>query len=118
MLIRRVVQHHLDNDADVSLVRGFEKDLEVIQRAIVRMNRPIVRDVIAVVAQRRRKERHQPNRIDAKLLQIIKLLRQAAEISVAITAAVVKSTDMRLVNDRVFVPKRILRCQLLFPEDD
>jgi hypothetical protein len=25
---------------------------------------------------------------------------------------------MRLVNDRVFVPKRILRCQLLFPEDD
>src|SRR5207248_2408 len=67
----------------------------------------IIGDVVAVVAQWRRIKRQQPNGRDAKLLEILELLNQAAKIADAVTIAVMKGFDMQLVDDRVFVPKRI-----------
>src|SRR5438093_10147434 len=84
-----------------------EKRAEIVERSVVRINVEIIGDVVAVVAQWRRIKRQQPNGRDAKLVEIIELLNQAAKIADAVTIAVMKGFDVQLVDDRVFVPKRI-----------
>src|SRR5579864_6126016 len=109
-----MVQHHLDNDSNVALVGGFEEELEIVQRSVFRMHRAVIRNVVSIVTKRGREERHQPDGVDAQLLQIVELLRQSAEISVAVAATVKKSANVDLVDDRVLIPKRVLR-QLFSP---
>src|SRR5215470_11205027 len=78
------------------------------------MHRAIIRNIVAVVAKRRREEGHQPNGVDAELLQVVEPLRQPTEVSVAVAAAVIKSADVNLINNCVFVPKRVF-LQRSFP---
>ena len=108
MLVRGVVQHHFDDDADSALVRGVQETLEIVQGAVAGMDRGVVGDVVAVVAQRRREKGHQPDGVDAQILQIIQLLREAAEVADAVAVAVVKRADVDLIDDRVLVPKRLV----------
>jgi hypothetical protein len=73
----------------------------------------VVRDVVAVVSQRRRIERQQPQRVDAEPLEVLELLRQAREVADAVVVAVEERAHVRLVNDCVFVPERIFAvCRL------
>ena len=88
------------------MCRG-EKGLEILQRSVVRIDVVIIGDVVAVIAQRRRIKRQEPDRGDAELLQIIELFHQTAKIADPIAGAVVKSLHVQLVDDRVFVPERI-----------
>ena len=73
------------------------------------MDRSVVRDVVAVVAQWRGEERHQPDGIDAQFLKIVELLRQSAEIADAIRVGIEKCADVDLVDDGVLVPELVLR---------
>ena len=88
-------------------VRRVEEPLEVVERAVDRVDRRVVRDVVPVVAQRRRVERQQPEAGDAEILQIGQLLREAGEVADAVAVAVVEGADVGLVDDRVLVPERI-----------
>src|SRR5436190_24334247 len=72
------------------------------------MYRRVVRDIVAVVAQRRRVKWQQPNRIDPQLLEIIQFPRQPTKIADAITIAVAKRAHVQLVDDRVLVPQALL----------
>ena len=107
ILIGGVIDHQLRDDAQPALVRRGEKRLEIVQRAVVRIDVVIIRDVVAIIAQRRGIKRQQPDRGDAEFLEIIELLDQSAEIADAVAVAVVKGLDVQLVDDRVLVPKRI-----------
>src|SRR5215472_17732813 len=78
------------------------------------MHRAIIRNIVAIVTKRRREEGHQPNGVDAELLQVVEPLRRPTEVSVAVAAAVIKSADVDLINNCVFVPKRVF-LQLSFP---
>ncbi len=73
------------------------------------MDRKIIRDIVAVVAQRRRKKRHQPDGIDAQLLKIVELLRQAPKVANAVRVGIEKCADVDLVDDGVLVPELVLR---------
>ena len=108
MLIRRVVQHHFDNDPYSTLVSGFEEFFEIVQGSIAGMDGVVIRDIVAVVAQRGRKEWHQPDGVDAEFLQVVELLIQSLEVTDAVSIAVVEGANVDLVDDRVLVPKRIL----------
>ena len=90
-------------------MRGIQKRLEIIQRAVVRMDGIVVGDVVAVVAQRGREKWHEPKSVDAQVLQIIELLHQTGKVADAVVVAVAERADVQLVNDRVFVPKRLGR---------
>jgi len=57
----------------------------------------VVRDVIAVVAQRRGEERHEPYRVDAEFLQVVELLFKPLKITDAIPVAVMESADVHLI---------------------
>src|ERR1700722_117363 len=72
------------------------------------MHRPVICDVVAVIAQWRREEWHEPDRVDPKLLKIIELLFKPLKISNPIPVAVLKCADVHLIDDRVFVPEGIL----------
>ena len=108
MLVRGVVDDQLDEDPDAPLVRGVDERLEVVERAVARVDVPVVGDVVAVVFERRGEERQQPEAGDAEPLQVVELLRQPLEIADAVVVAVEERLDVRLVDDRVLVPERIV----------
>src|SRR5215510_5259000 len=72
------------------------------------MNIHVICGVVSVILQRRRIEGKKPNSGDAEVLQVIQLLSQSGEIADTIIIAVKEGSDMDLINDRVFVPERIV----------
>src|SRR5207302_1123747 len=104
MLVGAVVDHQLDDDADVARMRRFDKIAEIVERAVGRVDRLVIRDVVAVVAQWRLVERQQPDRVDPEVPDVIELGRQAAEIADPVAIGVEERPHMKLVNDGVFVP--------------
>src|SRR5690606_9175605 len=90
-----------------ALVRGGQKGVEVLHRAVVGVHVEVVGDVVAVVAQRRREKRQEPDAGDAEILDVIEPLEQAGEVPDAVVVAVEEGLDVRLVDDRVLVPERI-----------
>jgi hypothetical protein len=64
----------------------------------------VIRDVIAIVAQRGGAEGQEPNGGYAEVLQVFELLGEAAEISDAVGDAVEEGAHVHFINDGVFVP--------------
>src|SRR5437870_1258733 len=76
------------------------------------MDRSIVGNIVAIVAQGRRKERHQPESVHSQILQVIEFLGQTAKIADAVAVSVEERADVDLVDDCILVPERVLRqCQ-------
>jgi hypothetical protein len=71
------------------------------------MNGVVIRDVVAIVAQGRREEWHEPYRADPEFLEVVELLFEAGEITNAIAVAVMESANVHLIDDCVLVPKDI-----------
>ena len=108
MLIRRVIADELVDDPDAPAVRILHQLADVSERAVHRVDVGVVGDVVTVVAQRRRIERKQPQRVDAEVLQVGQLLDQAAEIAAAIRIAIHEGPHVHLIDERVLVPERII----------
>ena len=85
-----------------------QESLEVFQVPVAGVDRSVVGDIVAVVTQRRREERHQPDGGDAEFLQVIQLLFQPLEVADSVSIAVAEGADVDLVDDRVLVPEHIL----------
>jgi hypothetical protein len=107
MLVGGVIDHEFGNDPHAALLGFLDEALEILHRPEIGIDRAVIRDVVAVVAAGRGIERQQPQRGDAKLLQIAELLGQAREIADAVIVAVGKGLDVELVNDGVLVPKLV-----------
>src|SRR3982751_2702784 len=108
MLVGSVVDDKLGNNAQITAVSFFQEVLEVAQRPIGRVNLAENRDGVTVILPRGREKRQEPDRSDPKILQIIQLFREPAEIAHSIRIAVVKSAYVRFVDDGVFVPEWIV----------
>jgi hypothetical protein len=67
----------------------------------------VIRDVVAIVAQRRGEEWHEPYRADPQFLEIVELFFKPLKITDAIPVAVVESADVNFIDNRVLVPKHI-----------
>ena len=107
VLVGGVVDHQLGDDAQAALVGLAQKLLEVGQVAVNRIDAAIIRNVITLVAQRRRIKRQQPDRGNAEVLQIIQLRGQPAKIADAVGVAVAERAHVRLVDDGFFIPQRV-----------
>src|ERR1700726_3781541 len=68
----------------------------------------VIRDVIAIVAQGRGEEWHEPYRAAPHFPNVVELLFQPSKITDAIPITIVESAYVRLIDDRVLVPKHIL----------
>ena len=60
VLIRRVVDNQINDDADPALVGGLDELLELLERAVFGINRREIGDIVASVTHRRRVERRDP----------------------------------------------------------
>ena len=113
VLVGGVVDDELGDDAQAAAVRLDDEGAEVVERAVRRVHVLVVGDVVAVVAQRRRVERQQPDGVDAERLDVVEPLGQAAEVADAVAVGVGVGLDVQLVDDRVAVPVAGRRCRLV-----
>ena len=100
VLIRGMVQDQFSDDSQAAVMRLPQEDLEILQRAILRMNLAIVGDIIPVVLERRGVKRQQPHRRHPQVLKVVQLVRQARKVPAAIPVGIMKRAHMHLVNDR------------------
>ena len=104
VLVGGVIDDHLGDDADAAAMGLADEAPEVPHLAVGRVDFGVVRDVVPVVAQRRRIERQQPDGGHAQFFQVRELLRQSPEIADAIVVGIKKRFDVKLIDDRVLVP--------------
>ena len=74
MLIGGVVDDEFGDDPDAQDMRLPHEIAKIAHGSVRRMNAPIIGDVVAVVAQRRRIERQQPNTRRAEVLDVLEFL--------------------------------------------
>src|SRR6185503_14207470 len=93
--------------ADADLLRVVHEVDEIAERAVLRMDAVEVRDVVSVVAIRRRIERLQPDARHAQPGQVVEPPRQSGEVPDAVAVAVHVRLDVKAVDDGVLVPQVI-----------
>ena len=107
MLIRGVIDDQLGDDAQAALVGGLHEVPEILHRPVGGIDVAVIGDVVAVVAQGRGIERHDPERRDAEIADVIEFLGQALEIADPVIRRIEERLDVNLVDDGVTVPLRI-----------
>jgi hypothetical protein len=108
VLIGRVVDDQFGDHAQAARMRFLNEALDVAERTVIGMHAPVVGDVVAVVAARRRIERQQPDRAHTQFGDVVELRNQAGEIADAVVVRIEERLDVHLVDDRVLVPERIV----------
>ena len=106
VLIGRVVDDELGDDAQLAPVCLAHEMVEIGARSVGRVDVAVVGDVVAVVAQRRRVERQEPDRVDAEVLDVVELLAEPVEVAHAVVVRIEEGLDVELVDDGVLVPVR------------
>jgi hypothetical protein len=107
MVRRRVVHDEIRDDADAALVRLLDELAEVVDRAVVGVDREEVGDVVAAVAQRRGVHRQQPHAVDAEPLEVVELRDQPTEVTGTVVVPVEEAANVDLVEDGALEPQRI-----------
>jgi len=104
MLIGCVVWHQIENDLQIARMRRSNQRIEIIQRAEYRIDSQIVGDVIAKVGHRRRKDRRQPNRIDAEIAEIEHMIDDSGQIADSVAIRVLKRPWVNLIENSALPP--------------
>ena len=108
MLVGGVVDDQFGNDLQAAAVRFLDEGFEIRHRPVGRIDLLEIGDVVAVVAQRRRIERKDPDRRCAQFLHMVEPAHQSGEIADAVAVGVHERLDVQLIDDRVAVPVRHL----------
>src|SRR5581483_5518115 len=95
------------DDAHAALVGLVDERAEVLDAAVVRVDRVVVRDDVAAVAERRCVHRQQPDAVDPEPLEVVELLRQPAEVAGSVVVPVEEAADVDLVEDGPLEPQRV-----------
>ena len=106
VLIRRVVEHEVEHHPDVALVRGGDERVERREVAVIGIDISIIRDVVSGVLERGRHDGHEPDGVDAEVLQVVELRREPREIADAVAVRVLERAHVHLVKHGVSIPIR------------
>ncbi len=104
MLIRRVRDDVIKEDANVTCVRRADEFAQIVFGAQVGIDRVIVRGIVAVIT-RRREDRREPERANTQVFEVVELRGDAFQIANAIAVRVVKTTRKNFVQDDVVEPR-------------
>ena len=104
MLVRGVVHHHIHQHPDVTLACLRHQPVKVRQRAVLRIDILVVRDVVAEVHLWRRIHRRQPDRIHSQLFQIVQPLGNPVQVADSVAVCVLKAAWINLVDDGILPP--------------
>jgi len=112
-----MVDDKVNDDANATRMAGFQQLFKIIQRAVIRVDRLVIGDVVTMVG-RRGIDWHEPQRADSQVIrglrvavvQIVQLLNDALKIADAIAVAVFKGAHKDFIEDHIIPPARnILR---------
>ena len=105
VLHRGVVGHQVGDHPHAAVVRGAQELDDVAEGAQPRVDGVEVADVVAVVLQRARVERHQPDAGHAEVGQVVDLAGQPGEVTPPVAVAVGVPLDVQAVDDGVLQPQ-------------
>ena len=88
-------------DAEAEVVRLGDERVEVGERAELRVDADVVRDVVAVVGAGRGVERRQPDAVDAEIAQVGQARADPGQVAEPVAVGVGEAADVDLVEDRV-----------------
>jgi hypothetical protein len=78
---------------------------KIAERAIAWIDAVVIRYVIAIIAQWRRLERHQPDGGDTQPVQVVQPPHQALEVTDAVAVGIHVASNRQAIDDRVLVPQ-------------
>ena len=90
MLVRRVVDHQVDDDPDPAAVRRLQEHREIAKAAQPGMDVVIVGDVVAAVAARGGMDRVQPQAVDPEPGQVVQPAGQPGEVTGTVAVGVLE----------------------------
>ena len=105
MLVGSVIDNEVDDYADAALLAAMGELDKIAERAVARIDAVVIGDVVAVILARRRLKRHQPDRADAKTVQIVKPAQQSLEIADAVSIGIHIGADGKTIEDAILVPE-------------
>src|SRR5438874_1070417 len=90
MLVRGMIGNEIEQDLQSTGMGGCEQTIEILQRAELRIDAVIVRNIIAEVEHRRGKDRRDPDRIDAEFYQVRNSSDDARQIADTVAVRVLE----------------------------
>ena len=105
----RVVHYEVEQDPDATPVRLRHQPIEVVKGAEERIDRVVVRHVVADVEPRRRMDGREPDCVDAErsigpVVQVIQVRDQPGKVADAVVVRVGERARIDLVNDPSLPP--------------
>src|SRR5450432_626130 len=98
-----MIHHQIDEHAYAALLASMRELDKIAQSAVAEIDAVVIGDVVAVIAQWRWLERHQPDRGHAQSMEIIQSPHQSGEVADTVSVGVHETTNRQAVNDRVFI---------------
>jgi hypothetical protein len=100
-----VAQHLVDHHLEAEPVRLVEHAVEILERAEQRIDRAVVRDVVAEVVHRRAEERRDPDAVHAQARHVRQLFEHARQVAHAVAGAIHEAARVDLVDHRAAPPR-------------
>ena len=108
VLARGVVRHQIEQHPHAGGMGVGDERVEVIERAVPRVDAAVVGHVVAVVEVRRRVARRDPHGVDTEASEVREPRPQAGEVAQAVPVGVGEAPQVHLVEDRVAPPRHPL----------
>src|SRR5690606_15517368 len=104
VLVGGVVGDEIEQQLETAGMRLRQQAVEVVERAEHRFDAAIIGYVVSEIGHRRRKNRRQPNRVDAERSDVIQPLDYAGQVSDAVAVAVLKRARVDLIYGSALPP--------------
>ena len=101
-----VVYDKIDDDLDPPLFTFSQKGLEVLQGTVGRIDLIVIADIILVIAAAGMNG-HEPNAVNAKLLQIVQLRANAIDIADAVAVGITEGINENFVPSTVIIVRAL-----------
>ncbi|MNW59382.1 hypothetical protein D3C74_372950 [compost metagenome] len=104
MLVRGVVQHQVHHQLHSPRVQPLQQLVKILHRTEGGIDFAIIANIITVIMPGRLIDGTHPNHVDPKVLQIIQLGQNAAQISHSVPVRILEADRIDLVHDAFLPP--------------
>ena len=115
VFVGRVVDHQVQEHLESQLMGAVQDLLKLFERSVVRVDVPVVGNVIAVVRVRGRKDRAEPDPVDPEVPDVLQFVIDAVQIADPVAVAVAEAPDPDLIEghlSEIILPHHVLPARL------
>ena len=105
MLIRCMVHHKIHHDPDPTGMRLRQHPVKIFHGSELRIDGPVITDIISIIIPRRLIDRGKPQDINAQHFQIIQFGSDSIDISDPVSIGVAETPWIDLIDDGVLPPR-------------